>query len=52
LKEKDAISTDELLQWRKIIGLRNGLVQDYLNIFLVPKLRLGMPNRQALLDSL
>lgn len=32
LKEQKLLSSDELLQWKKIIGMRNGLVHDYLNI--------------------
>ncbi|MFT6732256.1 MAG: hypothetical protein ACJAS9_000435 [Polaribacter sp.] len=32
LKENNQISSDELIRWRKIIGMRNGLVHDYLNI--------------------
>ena len=32
LKEKGQISADELITWRKIIGMRNGLVHDYLKI--------------------
>jgi uncharacterized protein YutE (UPF0331/DUF86 family) len=35
LKEHDMISSNELMQWKKIIGLRNGLVHDYLNIDLL-----------------
>ena len=32
LKENNQITSDELINWRKIIGMRNGLVHDYLNI--------------------
>ncbi|MFY0666355.1 MAG: DUF86 domain-containing protein [Natronospirillum sp.] len=35
LKEQGVISSDELLEWKKIIGLRNGLVHDYLKIDLL-----------------
>ena len=35
LKERGGISGGDLKQWRKIIGLRNGLVHDYLNIDLL-----------------
>ena len=35
LKEHGLINSDELLQWKKIIGMRNGLVHDYLNIDLL-----------------
>ncbi|ABM79881.1 hypothetical protein DUF86 [Psychromonas ingrahamii 37] len=35
LKEHGLISSDQLMQWKKIIGLRNGLVHDYLNIDLL-----------------
>lgn len=32
LQQQGFISADELSQWRQIIGMRNGLVHDYLNI--------------------
>jgi uncharacterized protein YutE (UPF0331/DUF86 family) len=32
LRENSQISIDELANWRKILGMRNGLVHDYLNI--------------------
>ena len=32
LKETNQISSKELNNWRRIIGMRNGLVHDYLNI--------------------
>ena len=32
LQNKNAITEHELIEWRKIIGLRNSLVHDYLNI--------------------
>lgn len=32
LRENGQITRDELLNWRRIIGMRNGLVHDYLNI--------------------
>ncbi len=32
LREQSQITADELLSWRKILGMRNGLVHDYLNI--------------------
>lgn len=35
LKQHGLISSDELIQWKKIIGMRNGLVHDYLNIDLL-----------------
>lgn len=35
LKENNQISSEELVLWKKIIGLRNGLVHDYLNIDLL-----------------
>lgn len=35
LKEHGMITSNELIQWKKIIGMRNGLVHDYLNIDLL-----------------
>jgi len=35
LKEQGFIKSAELGQWKKIIGMRNGLVHDYLNIDLL-----------------
>jgi uncharacterized protein YutE (UPF0331/DUF86 family) len=35
LKEHGLISSDELRTWKQIIGMRNGLVHDYLNIDLL-----------------
>jgi len=35
LKEHNQISSEELALWKKIIGMRNGLVHDYLNIDLL-----------------
>ena len=35
LKEHNIISSNELRTWKQIIGLRNGLVHDYLNIDLL-----------------
>ncbi len=35
LSELQVISIDDLKQWRRIIGMRNALVHDYLNIDLV-----------------
>jgi uncharacterized protein YutE (UPF0331/DUF86 family) len=35
LKERGLISSDELRTWKQIIGMRNGLVHDYLNIDLL-----------------
>jgi len=35
LKVLGFINRDELSQWKKIIGMRNGLVHDYLNIDLL-----------------
>lgn len=32
LREHGQLTRDELLNWRRIIGMRNGLVHDYLNI--------------------
>ena len=32
LSQKGVLSLDELTNWRKIVGLRNALVHDYLNI--------------------
>lgn len=32
LYDNKIISNDELIEWRKIIGLRNAIVHDYLNI--------------------
>lgn len=32
LAEHGVISTEELITWKKIIGMRNGLVHDYLNV--------------------
>jgi uncharacterized protein YutE (UPF0331/DUF86 family) len=32
LTDLQLISADELLEWRKIIGLRNAIVHDYLNL--------------------
>jgi len=32
LQRQGFVTTDELAQWRQIIGMRNGLVHDYLNI--------------------
>jgi uncharacterized protein YutE (UPF0331/DUF86 family) len=32
LTEKQLLTTEELVKWRKIIGMRNGLVHGYLNI--------------------
>ena len=35
LKEQGVITSEELSEWKKIIGLRNGLVHDYLKIDLL-----------------
>jgi len=35
LKENNQISSENLALWKKIIGMRNGLVHDYLNIDLL-----------------
>jgi uncharacterized protein YutE (UPF0331/DUF86 family) len=35
LKEQGMITSEELSEWKKIIGLRNGLVHDYLKIDLL-----------------
>lgn len=35
LKEYGLISSNELRTWKQIIGMRNGLVHDYLNIDLL-----------------
>ncbi|MBB1465194.1 DUF86 domain-containing protein [Vibrio sp. SG41-7] len=35
LKEHNLISSNELRAWKQIIGMRNGLVHDYLNIDLL-----------------
>jgi uncharacterized protein YutE (UPF0331/DUF86 family) len=35
LKEHNVISSNELRTWKQIIGMRNGLVHDYLNIDLL-----------------
>ena len=35
LKENGLISSNELRTWKQIIGMRNGLVHDYLNIDLL-----------------
>lgn len=35
LKENNQMSSEDLALWKKIIGMRNGLVHDYLNIDLL-----------------
>ncbi|SON50989.1 type VII toxin-antitoxin system HepT family RNase toxin [Vibrio tapetis] len=35
LKEHNLISSNELRTWKQVIGMRNGLVHDYLNIDLL-----------------
>ncbi|MEH0691048.1 DUF86 domain-containing protein [Vibrio cholerae] len=35
LKEHQLITSSELMTWKRIIGMRNGLVHDYLNIDLL-----------------
>lgn len=35
LKEQNVITSEELQLWKKIVGMRNGLVHDYLNIDLL-----------------